>query len=271
MSRIAEVAVSASEHHHLLFEDDVQRSAGTPHHYTSAMEIDTVPEHSDDGWPIAGSTPESRWRRRSAERATREVRKKAELRGDRFLKIALDLLSEGGSDNLSVRKVVDRSGMSLRSFYQSFGGKDDLFLAIYEEATLGGLERQRDAVANAGDDPLNRLRAFMDAEWIVLEQASPMLQRSLVVYHQRLSETRPTELAALLEPQHTALTQLLAQCRARGMRAPALDDATTASVLIHLSMEMMQARVLGFHVGGAIVAADRVWALLESAFTSGTS
>ena len=69
------------------------------------------------------------------------MRKRAETRSDRFLHIALELLSEGGADNLSVRKVVERSGMSLRSFYQSFSGTDDLFLAIYEEATLGGLER----------------------------------------------------------------------------------------------------------------------------------
>jgi AcrR family transcriptional regulator len=223
------------------------------------------------GHSRVGSIPESRWRKRSAERATRDVRKKAEARSDRFLKFALDLLSEGGSDNLSVRKVVERSGMSLRSFYQSFGGRDDLFLAIYEEATLGGLERQLVAVADVGDDPLDRLRAFLEAEWIVLDQASPMLQRSLVVYHQRLCETRPNELAALLAPQHEALTELLALCRASGMHAPALDDATTASILIHLTMATLQARVLGFHVGGSAAAADRVWAFLQSAFTGGAS
>jgi AcrR family transcriptional regulator len=217
--------------------------------------------------PVVGQRQETRWRKRSAERATRQVRTRAEARSDHFLKIALDLLSEGGTDSLSVRKVVDRSGMSLRSFYQSFSGTDDLFLAIYEEATLGGLDRQLDAVAKAGDDPMDRLRAFMEAEWIVLEQSSELLRRSLVVYHHRLSETKPAELAALLEPQHAALTELLQQCRSQGLQGPDLDDSVTASLLIHLMMEMLQARVLGFEVGGNSISADRVWAFVESAFS----
>lgn len=230
------------------------------------MARDAESAASADALPVVARRQGLRWRERSAERATREVRQKAEARSDHFLKIALDLLSEGGSENLSVRKVVERSGMSLRSFYQSFSGTDDLFLAIYEEATLGGLDRQLEAVAQAGDDPMDRLRAFMEAEWIVLEQASALLQRSLVVYHQRLSETKPAELAALLEPQHSALTELLGQCRARGLRGPDLDDSATASILIHLMMEMLQARVLGFEVGGHSIAADRVWAFVRSAF-----
>ncbi len=244
---------------------DESRETARANLYTASVADDAPPQE----WLVESPRSAPRWRQRSAERATREVRKKAEGRSDRFLKIALDLLSEGGSDNLSVRKVVDRSGMSLRSFYQSFEGLDDLFLAIYEEATLGGLERQLQAVANAGSNPLDRLRAFMEAEWIVLEQTSPNLQRSLVVYHQRLSETRPTELAILLEPQHAALTELLGRCREAGMRGPDLDDSTTASILSHLMMEMMQARVLGFEVGGNSVTAERVWTFLASAFTFG--
>lgn len=213
---------------------------------------------------------DSRWRQRSAERATEGVRKKAEARSDRFLSIALDLLSEGGTDNLSVRKVVELSGLSLRSFYQSFSGTDDLFLAIYEEATLGGLDRQLAAVAAAGADPLDRLRAFMEAEWIASRQAPPQLQRSLVTFHQRLSETRPAELASLMEPEHTALVDLLRECRLAGMTGPGLDDSATASILLHLLMELLQAKVLGFHVGGAEVEFEEFWGLLKGVFRAPT-
>lgn len=216
-----------------------------------------------------GTTPraESRWRQRSADRATQDVRKRAEARSDRFLSIALGLLSEGGAENLSVRKVVELSGLSLRSFYQSFSGTDDLFLAIYEEATLGGLERQL-AAAAAGSDPLSRLRAFLEAEWIASGQAPPLLQRSLVTFHQRLSETRPTELAALLEPEHNALVELIRDCRTAGMTGPGLDDSTTASILLHLLMELLQAKVLGFHMGGAEVTFEHFWGLLQGVFTA---
>jgi AcrR family transcriptional regulator len=207
-----------------------------------------------------------RWRSRTAERATRDVRKRAELRSDRFLAIALELLGEGGADNLSVRKVVEMSGMSLRSFYQLFGGKDDLFLAIYEEAILGGLDRQMAAVAEAGPDPFDRIRAFFESEWFETEQSSPKLRRSLVIYHQRLMETRPAELAAVLEPQHKALTELVAECRAAGAGTLGLDDSTTAAILMQLVITTLQNRVLDFGIQEQRVGVDQVMALLKPIF-----
>jgi len=214
----------------------------------------------------SGHLPRARWRARSGERATRELREKAEARSYRFLQIALDLLSEGGSGAVSVRRVVELSGMSLRMFYQSFAGRDDLFLAIYEEATLGGLERQLAAADTAGDNPLDRLCAFMKTEWSDAEIAPPELQRSLIFYHRRLRETRPTELAAILQPQHQAITDLLRACSAAGMVGPHLADSETASILVHLMVEMVQARLLGFHVGGDAIAFDQMWAFVVAIF-----
>lgn len=208
-----------------------------------------------------------RWRSRTADRATRDLRKRAESRSDQFLAIALELLSEGGAENLSVRKVIEKSDMSLRSFYQLFGGKDDLFLAIYEEVILGGLDRQMAAVDQAGPDPLSRLRAFLEAEWIANEESVPMLRRSLVVYHQRLMETRPTELAAVLEPQHRALAELLGECRAAGLGGPQLDDSATASILMQLMISTLQARVLGFQTAAGSIDIDQLWAFVLPGFS----
>ena len=198
------------------------------------------------------------------------MRRRAQSRSDQFLAIAFELLSEGGADNLSVRKVVEMSDMSLRSFYQLFGGKDDLFLAIYEEAILGGLARQMELVAAAGEDPLKRLRAFLEAEWIAIEESSPMLRRSLVTYHQRLMETRPAELAAVLEPQHKALVGLVGECRAAGLVVSELDDSAMASVLMHLMIITLQARVFDFELGGSIDG-DQMWALVAPNFVSSRS
>jgi AcrR family transcriptional regulator len=157
--------------------------------------------------------------------------------------------------------------MSLRSFYQLFGGKDDLFLAIYEEAILGGLERQLEAVDAAGKEPLMRLRAFLEAEWIANEESSPMLRRSLVIYHQRLMETRPAELATVLEPQHKALTELVGECRAAGLTGSQLDDSATASILMQLMITTLQARVLGFEVAGRGIDIEQVWAIVSPTFS----
>lgn len=201
------------------------------------------------------------------ERATRALRARADARNERFLTAAMKLLEKDESD-FSIRQVVELSKMSLRSFYESFDGKDDLLLAIYEEATFTGLTRQLDAAVAAGTEPLEQLRAFMSAEWVVSEKASPKVQRALALFHQRLAESRPAELAAVLEPQHRALTSLLAACRTVGMAGPELEDSTNASILMHLMMTTLQARVLDFKVGGEAIDGGQLWAFLESTFTA---
>jgi TetR/AcrR family transcriptional regulator, transcriptional repressor of bet genes len=216
--------------------------------------------------PGSTGTRQARWRSRSADRATQDLRKRAESRSDKFLEIALELLSEGGADNLSVRKVVDMSGMSLRSFYQLFASRDDLFLAIYEEAILGAVERQMAAVDTVGDDPLSRLRAFLEAEWIANEESPPVLRRSLVIYHQRLMESRPAELAAVLEPQQKALAELVSECRGAGIVVSPLGDSAIASILMQLMMATLQARALDFQLDGQGMDFDQVWAVAAASF-----
>ena len=42
-------------------------------------------------------------------------------------------MQETGGIDFTVQDIVDRSGLSLRSFYKHFGGKDELLLALFEE------------------------------------------------------------------------------------------------------------------------------------------
>ena len=69
------------------------------------------------------------------------ARARAENRLQRFLDAALELMNEGesGSD-FTVHEVVERSGQSLRLFYQYFGGKHELLLALFEESVRSTAE-----------------------------------------------------------------------------------------------------------------------------------
>jgi len=122
------------------------------------------------------------------------------------------------------------------------------------------------AVAEAGPDPFDRIKAFFESEWFETEQSSPKLRRSLVIYHQRLMETRPAELAAVLEPQHKALTELVAECRAAGAGTLGLDDSTTAAILMQLVITTLQNRVLDFGIQEQRIGVDQVMTLLKPIF-----
>src|SRR5262252_8924147 len=82
------------------------------------------------------STPaeEPAWKQRAIERSTKAAKLRAEQRVERFLDAAQAIITKKGSTDFTVQEVVDRSGQSLRSFYQHFDGKHALLLALFEDA-----------------------------------------------------------------------------------------------------------------------------------------
>ena len=66
-------------------------------------------------------------------RALDSARSRAENRVELFLDAARELVSTN-SGEFTVQEVVERSGQSLRTFYQYFAGKHELLLALFEES-----------------------------------------------------------------------------------------------------------------------------------------
>ena len=66
-------------------------------------------------------------------RALDQARSRAENRVELFLDAARELMNTN-SGEFTVQEVVDRSGQSLRTFYQYFAGKHELLLALFEES-----------------------------------------------------------------------------------------------------------------------------------------
>lgn len=100
------------------------------------------------------------WRERAVSRSLDTARSRAEQRVQRFIDAATELIHERGGLDFTVQDVVERSGQSLRSFYQFFDGKAHLLLAVYEESiqeTATNLAAQLEVE----HDPLERLRMFV--------------------------------------------------------------------------------------------------------------
>ena len=113
---------------------------------------------TDESAPAA---PTSTWRELAVARSLDSARVRAEDRVQRFLDAALELMntSETGKD-FTVQEVVERSGQSLRSFYQYFGGKQELLLALFEETVRSTADQVRDRIEEE-KDPLERLHRFV--------------------------------------------------------------------------------------------------------------
>jgi AcrR family transcriptional regulator len=99
------------------------------------------------------------WRQRAVSKSLSAARTRAEQRVQRLLDAAFELIDEKGTTEFTIQEVVDRSGQSLRGFYQYFEGKDELLFALLEESIDEALADLREA-AGSESEPLPRLRAF---------------------------------------------------------------------------------------------------------------
>ena len=156
----------------------------------------------------------SRWRTRALDRSLEPAATRSMERLERILDAARELADATEDASFTVAEVAERAGVSLKSFYRSFTGKDDLLLALLEEDSRAGatmvrhaLDRTADADADA--DPGARVERYVRTLFRLAREA-PGYSRVLVQEHRRLSVERPVDLAAALAPLVDLLTEEIA-------------------------------------------------------------
>ena len=162
---------------------------------------------SDDDADLSG------WQQRALDRSLVEAKRRALNKSNGFVEAAMELLTSTGGLNFTVQDVVDRSKLSLRSFYQTFASKDDLLLALFEECVAIAADWQRGKMAKH-DDPIEQIRVFLTSLWS--DQLTPEVVRALALYNLTLSASRPSDLAHALEPQLDVLHEAVQRGIATG-------------------------------------------------------
>ncbi|HTV99663.1 MAG TPA: helix-turn-helix domain-containing protein [Streptosporangiaceae bacterium] len=90
-----------------------------------------------------------------------------------LLDAAREVFTSRGFSEASIAEVVDRAGSSVGSLYHHFGGKSELFLALWQEHQLAHEQAASDAVARARKDGVTDpgelftagARAFLQGSW----------------------------------------------------------------------------------------------------------
>jgi AcrR family transcriptional regulator len=129
----------------------------------------------------------------------------------RLVDAARDLADESGSAGFTVAQVAGRAGTSLKAFYRTFAGKDDLLVALLAAESVRGAAVLE---ARTAAGPADALTAYVEG---ILELASlPEARgyaRVLVQEHRRLAQTRPDELDAALAPLLGLLARITGDAR----------------------------------------------------------
>jgi AcrR family transcriptional regulator len=197
------------------------------------------------------------WKQQSIERSLQAARGRAKERTDRFVASTLQLMQEQGGTEFTVQDVVDRSHMSIRTFYNFFASKDDLLVAVYEtilvEEVLPRLRKRCDAKR----DPIDRVRAYIDAMYDLTADAGP-IYRALTTYRNRLAETRPDDLERAFRPQVMLVEELLQGAVDAGRLKSDLSTETLAKLLHQMVLAEINARILGSQEALSVTA-DELW------------
>jgi AcrR family transcriptional regulator len=198
------------------------------------------------------------WQERAVERSLRAARERAITRGDRFIGAAAELLRTNGKPDFTVQEVVERSGMSLRSFYYHFATKDDLLLALIEETIRRYIDGIRPSVAEA-EDPAEKMRILLRMMFRDDEADDPA-SRGLVLFHLHLADERPDEFAATLRPQIDLIASIIEQGVATRVFRDDIPVSSLASLVNWTILSLLQMRALGVQLADDPVRVDHLLA-----------
>jgi AcrR family transcriptional regulator len=202
------------------------------------------------------------WQTKSVDRSLTAARVRAQERSDRFVDAATELLEERGDTDFTVQDVVDRSRMSIRTFYNFFASKDDLLVAVHERILAREVvPRLRRRIAKH-TEPLARIRAYIQGLYDLTSRPGPVY-RTLTAHHNRLAETRPADLERAFRPQLDLLRELILEASEAGLLRSDLTTEKMVRLLHHTVLAAVHARVLA--AGGAFeVAPDDLWRFCAS-------
>ena len=209
------------------------------------------------------------WRELAVARSLDPARVRAEKRVQRFLDAAVELMNSDSVKEFTVQEVVERSGQSLRSFYQYFAGKHELLLALFEESVRSTAERLQGLIADE-DDAIERLRRFT-LEYYRLCRPTPegtaAMDRptpALSEFAQQLLTEHPREASQAYVPLVSLLEQVLDDAEAAGAVRPGFEHRRIAGVVLQaISFNAFSATISGSSFrpdGGG--AAEELWGLL---------
>jgi AcrR family transcriptional regulator len=209
------------------------------------------------------------WREIAVARSLDPARVRAEKRVQRFLDAALELMQSAPDKEFTVQEVVERSGQSLRSFYQYFAGKHELLLALFEESVRSTADHLRAMVADV-DEPVDRLHDFATEYYRLCRPPSkgrPARNRptpAMSEFAQQLLTSHPNEASQAFGPLVALLVELLDDAEQAGAVRPGVEHSRLAGIILQAIMFNAFATTISGESGrqSGASGSDELWELI---------
>jgi AcrR family transcriptional regulator len=231
----------------------------------------TEPMPTPDAPTESPAEPPLRRRDLAVARSLDSARVRSEGRVQRFLDAGFELLSSAESGKeFTVQEVVDRSGQSLRSFYQYFAGKHELLLALFDEAIRSTCDRLEEQIERAGT-PLDRLRVFVVGYYkMCLPEPNGRASKNnptpvMAEFCHQLLTAHQLEAARAFVPLVTLLEKVVADAVEAGVVRPEFQTDNAAGTVLSTIMfnAAYASTITGTDPPDADGAADAIWAYIS--------
>jgi AcrR family transcriptional regulator len=216
---------------------------------------------------VSTSSEEPAWKQRAVERSTKAAKLRAGQRVERFLDAAQAIITQKGTTDFTVQEIVERSGQSLRSFYQHFDGKHELLLALFEDALRRAADQIR-AAASGQPDPLDRLKVAVHLLF-ELSRPDPTAQRPLFTdFAPQLLISHPTEVKVAHTPLLALFAELMVEAETAGRLRPGFKPRRAAALTMQTVLFVAQSSSVSDDEHFHPLTADEVWDFCASGFTT---
>lgn len=202
---------------------------------------------SDEAGADPAETLEADWHRRVVGRSLRTATKRSIDRGSSLIRAAATLLERSNGDGFTVQDVADEAGQSLRTLYQYFESKDDLLLAVFEEAMRTYARMIANAIVDL-TDPLDRLAGGMIAALRMPEFSDTGVDRGLARLRLKLGEVEPALVARSQEPVTSLMLDLVHDATTSGQIHPS-DPEEATYLILALKSSYITSQTLGNDYG----------------------
>ena len=203
---------------------------------------------------MAGAVPddqesgaEADWHRRVVGRSLRTARERSVDRGMTLIRAAVTVLDRTDGEDITVQDVADEAGQSLRTLYQYFASKDDLLLAVFEEAMRTYTRMIGRSLADL-DDPLERLAGAVIAALRMPEFSGTGVDRGLTRLRLKLAEVEP-QLLGRAQAELTTLVRGLVEAAAAAGQITATDPEGATFMVLSLNTAFITTETLGNDAG----------------------
>jgi AcrR family transcriptional regulator len=210
-----------------------------------------VPSGSEEVAPV-GTDPDedsitADWQRRVLGRSLRSATKKSIDRGASLILTAAHLLEKSNGEGFTVQDVADEAGQSLRTLYQYFESKDDLLLAVFEEAMRTYARLIREAIAGLSDE-LERIAGAILSATLMPSHTSSGIDVGLARLRLRLGASAPELIARSQQPIANLLVKLTREA-ARAGEIRGIDNEGAAYLIAVINVGYVTGSMLGNEYG----------------------